>query len=95
MQHDVRFEAGHPGELLVTHRTGRVLPIVRAFMKRQVELNVERLGALVTSMWLVGERSQEATETLSFHSEGHSSINRRRNLRRFQGTWTSFLDSSH
>lgn len=58
MQHDVRFEARHSGEFLVTHRTGGVLPIVGALMKGQVEFNIKCLGALVTSMWLFGEKSQ-------------------------------------
>lgn len=53
VQHDVGFEAGHPGELLVAHRTGRVLAIVGASVQRQVEFDIECLGALVTAMWLV------------------------------------------
>lgn len=69
MQHDMRFETSHSGEFLVTHRTGGVLPIVGTLMKCQVEFNIKRLGALVTSVWLCGEKRQEATETPSFHSE--------------------------
>lgn len=69
MQHDMRFETSHSGEFLVTHRTGGVLPIVGTLMKCQVEFNIKRLGALVTSVWLCGEKRQEATETQSFHSE--------------------------
>lgn len=61
MQHNVSFETGHSGEFLVTHRTGRVLPIVGAFVQGQVEFNIKGLGALVASMWLFGEKSQEAT----------------------------------
>lgn len=57
MQHNVRFETGHSGEFLVTHGTGRVLPIVGAFVQGQVELNIKGLGALVASMWLFGEKS--------------------------------------
>lgn len=53
MQHDMCFEAGHSGEFLVAHRTGRVLPIVGTSVQRQVEFNIESLGALVTAMWLV------------------------------------------
>lgn len=49
----MRFETSHSGEFLVTHRTGRIFPIVGAFMKCQVEFNIKCLGALVTSMWLV------------------------------------------
>jgi hypothetical protein len=52
VQHDVGFEAGHSGELLVAHGAGGVLPIVGALVKRQVELNVKGLWALITSMWL-------------------------------------------
>lgn len=61
------LEAGHPGELLVAHGAGGVVPIVGALMESQVELNVERLRTLVTSMWLFGEKSKEATETQPFH----------------------------
>lgn len=74
------FETGHSGELLVTYRTGRVLPIVGTLMKGQVEFNVKRLGALVTSMWLLGEKSQEAPERQSFHSERHSNMNKNHSL---------------
>lgn len=66
VQHDVGFEAGHPGELLVAHRTGRVLAIVGASVQRQVEFDIECLGALVTAMWLFGEKCQEATEITIF-----------------------------
>lgn len=53
MEHDMRFQTSHSGEPLVTHRTAGVVPIVGAFMKCQVELNIKGLGAQVTSMWLV------------------------------------------
>lgn len=68
MQQDMCFETSHSGEFLVTHRTGGVLPIVGTLMKCQVEFNIKRLGALVTSVWLFGEKRQEATETQSFRS---------------------------
>lgn len=68
----MRFETSHSGEFLVTHRTGRIFPIVGAFMKCQVEFNIKCLGALVTSMWLFGEKSQEATEIQSFHNKCHA-----------------------
>lgn len=86
MQHDVRFEAGHAGELLVAHRTGRVLPIVGAPVQRQVELHIERLGALVTAMWLFGEKSQEATEIQSSHSKCHLNTDEYHDLHSFQDT---------
>lgn len=60
MQHNMCFETSHSGEFLVTHGTGRILPIVGTFVKCQVELNIKGLGALVTSMWLGGEKSREA-----------------------------------
>lgn len=53
MQHNMRFETSHSGEFPVTHGTGGVRPIVGAFVKCQVELNIKGLGALVTAMWLV------------------------------------------
>lgn len=53
VQHNVRLETSHSGELLVTDGAGGVLPIVGAFVQCQVELNIECLGTLVTAMWLV------------------------------------------
>lgn len=86
MQHDVRFEAGHSGEFLVAHRTGRVLPIVGTSVQRQVEFNIECLRALVTAMWLLGENNQEASEIQTLHSKQHSNINKYHDLRSFQET---------
>lgn len=53
MEHNMCFETGHTGELLVTYRTDRIFCIMCTFMKGQVELNIKCLGALVTSVWLV------------------------------------------
>lgn len=86
MQHDVRFEAGHSGEFLVAHGTGRVLSIVGTSVQRQVEFNIECLGALVTAMWLLGENNQEASEIQFFHSKQHSNINKYHDLQSFQET---------
>lgn len=56
MEHNMRFETGHSGELLVTHRASRVFCIMGTFMKCQVEFNIKCLGALITSMWLFREK---------------------------------------
>lgn len=77
MEHDMRFQTSHSGEPLVTHRTAGVVPIVGAFMKCQVELNIKGLGAQVTSMWLFGEKSQEGTEMKLPTSEGHPTTEQR------------------
>lgn len=53
MEHNMCFETGHSGEPLVAHRTDRILCIMCALMKCQVELNIKCLGTLVTSVWLV------------------------------------------
>ena len=81
MQHNMRFVTSHSGEFPVTHGTGGVRPIVGAFVKCQVELNIKGLGALVTAMWLCGEKSREATEIQSFHNNSHSNINKHHNHR--------------
>ena len=52
VQHDVGFEARHSGEFLMAHGTGGVGGCVRGLVKGEVELHVERLGALVASMRL-------------------------------------------
>lgn len=52
VQHDVGFEAGDAGELFIAHRAGEVGGCVCGLVQREVELHVERLRALVTSMRL-------------------------------------------
>lgn len=52
VQHDVRFEAGNAGELFIAHRAGEVRGCVCGLVEGEVELHVERLWALVTSMRL-------------------------------------------
>lgn len=59
VQHDVRFEAGNAGELFIAHRAGEVGGCVGGLVESEVELHVERLRALVTSVRLqVREMSQ-------------------------------------
>lgn len=53
VEHNMCFETGHSGELLVAHGTNRIFRIVCTFMKCQVEFNIKCLGALVTSVRLV------------------------------------------
>lgn len=69
VQHNVRLETSHSGELLVTDGAGGVLPIVGAFVQCQVEFNIECLGTLVTAMWLFGEKSKEA---LKYNCPAHA-----------------------
>lgn len=59
VKHDVRFEAGNAGEPLIAHRAGEVGGCVCGLVEGEVELHVERLRALVTSVRLqVREMSQ-------------------------------------
>lgn len=43
MQHDVGFETGDAGELLMTHRAGEVRRCVCGLVEGEVELHVKRL----------------------------------------------------
>lgn len=54
MQHDMRFEAGNAGELLIAYRAGEVRGRVCGLVECEVELHIKCLWALVTSMRLQG-----------------------------------------
>ncbi len=58
MQHDMRFEAGDAGELFVANRAGEVRRRVCGLVECEVELHVECLWALVTSMRLQGREER-------------------------------------
>lgn len=63
MQHDVRFEAGDAGELLIANGAGEVRGCVRGLVKCEVELHIKCLRALVTSMRLqTREQVKESSE---------------------------------
>jgi len=59
VQHDVRLEAGDAREALVANGAGEVHGGVRGPVEREVELHVECLRALVTTMRLQGGRGGE------------------------------------
>lgn len=65
VQHDVRFEAGDAGEPFIAHRAGEVGGFVCGLVEGEVELHVERLRALVTSMRLQ-EREREMSQRFFF-----------------------------
>lgn len=50
----MRLEAGDAGEPFIADRAGEVGCCVRGFVEREVELHVERLRAVVTSVRLPG-----------------------------------------
>lgn len=52
MHHDVRFETGDSGELLLTHGAGGLGRAVGRLVQHEVELHVVRLGTLVTAVRL-------------------------------------------
>lgn len=65
VQHDVRFEAGDAGEPFIAHRAGEVGGFVCGLVEGEVELHVERLRALVTSMRLQ-ERERDESKVLLY-----------------------------